>query len=137
MKYLLLTLCSYVLCAGQAFLSLYPSRHSPSSSCLDCSFPGDVLIFSLASICMPVALFLARRLGSFHRSAILAVLFMAVCGGVDYFMVVERVSSWSTFTIREELFYTASFSYPYMAVSAILFVSCLHVANRRAARPKP
>lgn len=122
-KLLLLIFILYVLVSLTTYFSMYEYSGDISSSCFDCSYQRDVLLFSMYIVILLSALFfLLRRLLKNESAVVIVfiVLFILFILYNNYVIFVDRVSSWSSFTILAELMGIVSHSYIYLIFSSIL-----------------
>lgn len=123
MKYLKLIILGSVLCAIQAFFSMYEFRNEPSSACWKCSFKVEVLGYSLFMWIGMMVLFLII---SFSTKKLIKPLYLLIytitCLSVNYSIFSSRVSSWSTFTFTDEIIGVLHYSFLPLIISLLFLI---------------
>ena len=121
------TLVASVIFFALVFLTTYLSTQylslQPSSSCMDCSYMKDVLLFSMISIFMiPLVAWIQKRakLGKVVLSIVIGVAFVAIVFFSMLNLFQDRVSSWSSYSTGDELLAVLFGSYLYLTVGAFI-----------------
>ncbi|TDO23785.1 hypothetical protein CLV32_0070 [Pedobacter duraquae] len=119
------TLVASVIFFVLVFLTTYLSTQylslQPSSSCMDCSYMRDVLLFSITSIfVIPLIVWIQKRakLGKVVLSIVIGAAFVAIVFFNMLNLFQERVSSWSSYSTGDELLAVLLDSYLYLTVGA-------------------
>jgi phosphatidylglycerophosphate synthase len=114
----------FLLILGLSYLTTYFSMYEyskeSSSSCFDCSYQRDVFIFSLfSSIALMIIFILLKR---FLKKEMVIFFFIVIYLVIIFFnnynIFIDRVSSWSSFSLKGELIGVFSNSYLYLIVGS-------------------
>lgn len=102
------------------YFSMYEYSKERSSSCFDCSYQGDIFISSLFSsiILMMIFLLLKRLIKKEIVVFFFIVAYLIIISFNNYNIFVDRVSSWTSFSLKGELIGVFSNSYLYLIVSS-------------------
>jgi hypothetical protein len=135
------TLFIVLLFFAGTFIELYWSMgkfsERMSSGCLDCTFIEDVYLISLlTSIFLTIAFLLLSLIKKMYlKSVVELVLLLSIWDFWNYSIFVDRESSWSTYTLKEELIYTFSLSIlPVVALSIAVIFSINYISRRTKIR---
>ncbi|MFZ0597468.1 MAG: hypothetical protein WAM46_10845 [Flavobacterium sp.] len=95
-----------------------------SSGCLDCSFFQDAFFMSLITgIFLTIVFLMVSLIKNITLKSIIKVIFLILVWYFwNYTVFVDRESSWSTYTFKEELYYTLSISVFPISVLSIITV---------------
>jgi len=126
MKYLkvfIITLTICILACCTIYFSMSEYADTQSATCLQCSYLRDVLFFSIFSgVITGILFYILKRIMKTEKSVSLTttIIYIIVIFLSNYYIFVDRVSSWSSFSISGELMGVVSQSYIYLAISSIL-----------------
>jgi hypothetical protein len=97
---------------------------SISSGCLDCSFFQDAFFMSLiTAIFLTVVFLILSFIKNMTLKSIIELIFLILVWFFwNYTIFVDRESSWSTYTFKEELYYTLSISFLPISLLSIITV---------------
>lgn len=103
-----------------------------SSGCPDCSFVEDVYVVSLLTSAFLTVVFLLLSLIKkiYLRSIIELTLLSSIWVFWNYGIFVDRESSWSTYTFKEEFIYTFSLSILPVLVLSIAAIFSINYISR-------
>jgi len=100
----------YILCASQAYISMYEYKDDKSSTCMDCSYIEEILtdgflfylpfLFFYFLFCFFVR---NRHIKNIYKTVPIMQVFIIVCFMLDRDIFISRETSWSTYTKTEEL----------------------------------
>jgi len=109
------------------FVTTYFSMRSfadqPAASCLDCSYLKDTFFFSVFSlpVILPALLIINRsRLNSRISALVISAIYLTIVFINSLYLFKERVSSWSSYHIQDELIATLSQSYLFMMTGGVI-----------------
>lgn len=103
-----------------------------SSGCLDCSFIEDVYLISLLTSAFLTIVFLLLSFIKkiYLKSTIGLIVLLSIWGFWNYSFFVDRESSWSSYTFKEEFLYTFSLSIlPVLALSIAAIFSINYISR--------
>lgn len=123
LKIILFFVIVYLLSIFSTYFSMIDYKDTVSSSCLECSLFRDVLVFPF--FCSVVlTIFFVFLQGMVKKrttiSGIIVMLFIAFNFLNNYYIFVDRVSAWSSFTLAGELMGIIADSYLYLLISAVV-----------------
>lgn len=131
MKVIKIYIAGCILCALQSYISMYEYKEELSSTCLKCTYIGDVLLgtlffysfFLLAYLLLLLlcSFFSTKKLNDKYKIILYIGIYTASCFTVNYEIFISRVSSWSTFTTFEEIIGVMRESYVPILITLILF----------------
>lgn len=131
MKVIKIYLAGCILCALQSYISMYEYKGELSSTCLKCTYIGDVLLgtlffnsfFFLAYLLLLLlySFFSTKKLKDKYKIILYIGIYTASCFTVNYEIFISRISSWSTFTTLEEIIGVIRKSYVPILITLILF----------------
>ncbi|BFM45334.1 hypothetical protein CFS9_39750 [Flavobacterium sp. CFS9] len=103
-----------------------------SSGCLDCSFIEDVYVVSLLTSAFLTVVFLLLSLIKkiYLKRTIELTLLSSIWVFWNYGIFVDRESSWSTYTFKEEFIYTFSLSILPVLVLSIAAIFSINYISR-------
>lgn len=126
LKILMFFVIVYLLSVFPAYFSMIDYEDTVSASCLECSLLRDVFVLPVfSSIVLTFLFFVLRKMlkKRMLTSVVIALLFIAFSFLNNYYIFVDRVSAWSSFSLKGEILGVISDSYLYLIISAaILFV---------------
>lgn len=121
---------------ASTFIEIYWSMgkfsEKMSSGCIDCSFIEDVYLISLlTSVFLTIAFLLLSLIKkTYLKSTIQLILLLSIWGFWNYSIFIDRESSWSTYTFKEEFLYTFSLSIlPVLALSIVAIFSINYISR--------
>jgi uncharacterized membrane protein len=128
-KIISIHLIGCILCASQAYISMYEFNDQISSICIRCSYTKDVLYASFSFyfffLFTYLLFFLFVRLLSrekkLHKVIPIMLIYVITCFVTNYDIFYTRVSSWSTFTTVDELLWTVYKSFIEVTITAVIF----------------
>ncbi|WP_264530271.1 hypothetical protein [Flavobacterium sp. N502540] len=130
------TLFMALLFFAGTFIEIYWSMgefsERMSSGCIDCSFIEDVYFISLlTSVFLTIVFLLLSLLKKIYlKNTIELLLLSSIWGFWNYTVFVERESSWSTYTFKEEFFCTFSLSIlPVLTLSIATIFSINYISR--------
>jgi hypothetical protein len=106
-----------------AYFSMTYLSLQPSSSCMDCSYLKDVLVFSSISlVVIPLMMFIQKKtkIGNVWISLIIGILFFVVVFFINLSIFQDRESSWSSYSTEDELLSVFFESYLYLIFGGIV-----------------
>jgi len=125
-KIMLFSLLFFILIFASTYLAMQSFADQPSSSCLDCAYLKDIFFFSFLSLfIMPFLLFIMdkRKINKLSFSIGIAALFVIMAFAIDLNVFKDRVSSWSSYSTKDEVIATLFQSYLYtLSGSGLVFI---------------
>jgi len=112
---LLIFVCTY--------LSMQTFADQPAASCLSCSYLKDTFFLSLFSLLVipPVLLFLTKaKITHTPFSLIVSLIFLFIAFIINWNLFYDRVSSWSSYSTKDEVIATIAQSYPFILTGSVL-----------------
>lgn len=127
-KNLLIGLLIFISTLLEIYWSVGKFSTRISSGCLDCSFFQDVFFMSLiTSIFLTIVFLMVSLIKNITLKSIIKVIFLILVWYFwNYTVFVDRESSWSTYTFKEELYYTLSISVFPVSILSIITVLVLN-----------
>ncbi len=126
LKIIMFFVIVYVLSVFTAYFSMIDYEDTVSSSCLECSLVRDVFLLSVfSSIVLAFLFFVFKKVlkKRMFISIVIVLLFITFSFLNNYYIFIDRVSAWSSFSLKGEILGVISDSYLYLIISAvILFV---------------
>lgn len=122
LKILILFLVIYILACCTIYFSMSEYENTQSASCLSCSYIRDVLLFSLFStLITSILYYIFKKILKKEKyiSMVTVLVYCIVVFFSNYYIFVDRVSSWSSFTFSGELMGIVSHSYIYLIFTSI------------------
>lgn len=115
---------SYILAFLSTYFSMIEYSSVISSSCMNCIYIQDVASYSL--MVFPFFYFLTFFFEKINvkkniRSVIITMVFIFIVLNNNLNIFIDRVSSWSTYTIIEEILATIHSSYLIVMLGALMF----------------
>ena len=123
------SLLFFAVVFSTAYFSMKYLSLQPSSSCMDCSFLKDVLVFSSISlVVIPLMIFIQRKtkMGNVWISAIIGILFFVIVFFISLSIFKDRESSWSSYSTEEELISVFFQTYLYLIFGGIITSSIFY-----------
>jgi hypothetical protein len=123
-KNLLIGLLIFISTLLEIYWSVGKFSTRISSGCLDCSFFQDAFFLSLITgIFLTIVFLMVSLIKNITLKSIIKVIFLILVWFFwNYSIFVDRESSWSTYTFKEELYYTFSISvFPVSVLSIIRY----------------
>lgn len=123
LKILIVFVVIYVLACCTIYFSMNEYANTQSASCLSCTYFRDVLFFSLFStLITSILYYIFKKILKKEKyiSMITALAYCIVVFFSNYYIFVDRVSSWSSFSFSGELMGIVSLSYIYLIFTSIL-----------------
>ena len=105
------------------YFSMLSFADQPAASCLDCSYLKDTFFFSAFSIpvILPALLIINRsRLNSSIAAFVISGIYLAIVFINNLYLFKDRVSSWSSYHLQDELIATLSQSYLFMMTGGLI-----------------
>ena len=105
-----------------------------SSACMSCSFFEDAFMMSLITATFGALVFIGlfRIKNIYIVNCVAAVLLMSFWFFSDYSVFVERESSWSTYSYREEISVTTSLAFIPIVIMTFICLLGIHFRNKKA-----
>jgi|GEM_PF-161078 len=126
LKIILFFIIVYLLSVFATYFSMIHYEDTVSSSCLECSLVRDVFVLPFfSSIVLTFLFFVFKKVlkKRMFISTIIILLFITFSFLNNYYIFIDRVSAWSSFSLKGEIMGVISDSYLYLIISAvILFV---------------
>lgn len=126
LKIIIFFVIVYLLSVFTTYFSMIDYKDTVSSSCLECSLVRDVFLLPVfSSIVLAFLFFVLKKILKKRRlfTVIIVLLFIAFSFLNNYYIFVDRVSAWSSFSLEGEIMGVLSDSYLYFIISGvILFV---------------
>lgn len=122
LKILILFLVIYILACCTIYFSMSEYENTQSASCLSCSYIRDVLFFSIFStLITSILYYIFKKILKKEKyiSMVTVLVYCIVVFFSNYYIFVDRVSSWSSFTFSGELMGIVSYSYIYLIFTSI------------------
>lgn len=115
---------SYILAFLSTYFSMIEYSSVISSSCMNCIYIQDVASYSL--MVFPFFYFLTFFFEKINvkkniRLVIITIVFIFIVLNNNLNIFIDRVSSWSTYTIIEEILATIHSSYVIVMLGALMF----------------
>ena len=124
MKSISIVLASYILCVLQSYISLKEYINQPSSTCMNCNYLEEIMGYSLVVISIVLILVLNDRYKK-TKNFLIIMLFIICCLSVNFSIFTSRVTSWSTFTTKDELLSTLELSFFPLTIISMFFTFLL------------
>ena len=107
-----------------------------SSACMSCSFFEDAFMMSLITATFGALVFIGlfRIKNSYIVNCVAAVLLMSFWFFSDYSVFVERESSWSTYSFREEISVTTSLAFVPIVIMTFICLLSIHFRNKKSVK---
>lgn len=125
------SLIIYILACFSTYFSMQEYSNQISSSCLNCSYNKDVILFSTYISLIFIILILLKK--AWKKNWNISIYFTAIfLIGVffnNYQIFLDRVSAWSTYTLSEELLSVLASSFIYLTISATLVFITLKLSK--------
>ena len=115
-KIMIFSILFFILIFATTYFAMQRIADQPSSSCLDCAYLKDTFFFSFPSlVLMPFVLFIMKKIkiNKLLFSIGIAALFVIMAFTIDLNVFKDRVSSWSSYSIEDEVIATLFQSYLY------------------------
>jgi hypothetical protein len=125
----LITIIVFTSTLIQTYWSMGKFTDHTSSGCLGCSFLYDVFFISLCSTIVLTILFLliARIKKNRYKITLQFLLLTVIWHFWNYTIFVDRASSWSTYSVNEEIFITIYLSFlPILVLSTLTLLTINH-----------
>lgn len=124
LRKIIFNIATYILAFLSTYFSMIEYSSVISSSCMNCIYIQDVALYSL--IVLPffylLPFFLEKiNINKIIRLIILTMVFIFIVLNNNLNIFVDRVSSWSTYTIIEEILATIHSSYIIVTFGALMF----------------
>ncbi|MDH6252784.1 hypothetical protein M2347_002511 [Chryseobacterium sp. H1D6B] len=120
MKYIILTIAGFILCVLQCYISFLELKSGISSTCMDCSYLGEIIRYSLFAVLLFIYLMVTKKMKVQLRLILFTILYLLISFSTNYSIYFSRLTSWSTFRQSEELIGTLMKSYLPLLVSAVI-----------------
>lgn len=104
-----------------------------SSACMTCSFFEDAIMMSLmiSIFCATLFFFIFKLNNIYFKNCFAAVLLMTLWYYFDYSIFVERVSSWSTYSLNEAINVTTSLAFiPIVIMTFVCLFSIYFISKK-------
>ncbi|KQB40907.1 hypothetical protein [Flavobacterium aquidurense] len=131
-KYILVGLLLFTSTFIEIYWAVGKFSKNISSGCMDCSFIEEAILMSLLTTFFLTFLFLALSLikNLYLKRTIELIILILVWLFWNHTVFVDRESSWSTYTFKEELFYTFSNSIlPVLVVSTVTIIALNYISK--------
>ncbi len=105
------------------YLSMRIFADQPSAGCLGCSYLKDIIFFSAFSLLTVPFILLIMRKAKINKmlfSVIISTIFILIVFINNFNVFRDRVSSWSSYSTKEEVLATIFQSYLYMITGGII-----------------
>ena len=125
LKYVLFIMAIFVTDAVFLFLSMKDYKGGMSSSCLECSLGEDIFVFLLIKIgVLGVLLTLLFRVvnRSVYLYGLILISLLSIFYSIDYMLFVDRVTAWSTYSLKEIWITIFWNSYRYFPMLMLIYV---------------
>lgn len=124
LRKIIFNIATYILAFLSTYFSMIEYSSVISSSCMNCIYIQDVALYSL--IILPFFLFITVFFEKINvnktiRLVIFTTVFIFIVFNNNLNIFVDRVSSWSTYTIIEEILATIHSSYVTVMLGALMF----------------
>ncbi len=113
----------FLLVFVTTYFSMQSFADQPAASCLDCSYLKDTFFFSVFSIplILPTLLIINKsKLNSSVSALVISAIYLAIVFINNLYQFKERVSSWSSYHIQDEIIATLSQSYLFMITGGVI-----------------
>ena len=118
-KIIISSLIIYILACFSTYFSMQEYSNQISSSCLNCSYNKDVILFSTYISLIFIILILLKK--AWKKNWNISIYFTAI--------FLDRVSAWSTYTLSDELLSVLASSLIYLTISAALVFITLKLSK--------
>lgn len=122
LRHILFLIFIFILDYIFIFLSMQKYKNNISSSCLECSLGRDVFVYLIIGISFFFILFIILSMiikKKYYLYGVIIISLLSIFYYIDYIIFVDRVSSWSSYSI-EEIFREVLID-TYMYIPIILF----------------
>lgn len=130
-KIIISSLIIYILACFSTYFSMQQYSNQISSSCFNCSYNKDVILFSTYISLIFIILILLKK--AWKKNWNISIYFTAIfLIGVffnNYQIFLDRVSAWSTYTLSDELLSVLASSLIYLTISATLVFITLKLSK--------
>lgn len=133
-RIIIFSIIFYILIFATTYLSMQIFMYQPASSCLDCSYLKDTLVFSSFSLLViPCVLLILdkAKISKVLLSLIISAVFLLMVFINNFNLFKDRVSSWSSYSTKDELVATIAQSYPYMLTGCIVTIFIFYKMYRK------
>ncbi|TCO31126.1 hypothetical protein EV200_101574 [Pedobacter psychrotolerans] len=113
----------FLLVFATTYFSMRIFMYQPASSCLDCSYLKDTFFFSLFSLLIIPFVLLILDKAKISKTLfllIISVVFLLIAFINNFNLFKDRVSSWSSYSTKDEIVATIAQSYLYMVTGCIV-----------------
>lgn len=127
MKYISITIFTsvvFVLFFLSTYFSMLKYSDNMSSSCFECSYLRDIIVFSIIGciLILIISLVLKKLLKNKLLSSIIStILFSFLLFLNNYNIFTDRVSSWSSYGLMDEVLSIIQTSYLQIVICSLLF----------------
>ena len=112
------------MCVLQSYISLKEYINQPSSTCMNCNYLEEIMGCSLVVISIVLILVLNDRYKK-TKNFLIIMLFIICCLSVNFSIFTSRVTSWRTFTTKDELLSTLELSFFPLTIISMFFTFLL------------
>lgn len=124
LRKIIFNIATYILAFLSTYFSMIEYSSVISSSCMNCIYIQDVASYSL--MVFPFFYFLTFFFEKINvkkniRLVIITIVFIFIVLNNNLNIFIDRVSSWSTYTIIEEILATIHSSYVIVMLGALMF----------------
>ena len=137
-KIIIFSIALFLLIFATTYLSMRIFADQPSASCMECSYLKDTFFYSTFSLLITATVLLAMSRAKINKTGFavlisLIFIFIVLINNVVIFQ--DRVSSWSSYSTKDEVVATILHSYPWMMtgslIAFLIFYFAYKVEDRR------
>lgn len=125
LRHMLFLILIFILDYVFIFLSMQKYKNNISSSCLECSLERDIFIYLIIGIIVFYILFIVLSMiikKKYYLYGAIIISLLSLFYYIDYVIFVDRVSSWSTYCIKEIFREILMGSYIYIPIVLLTYI---------------
>ncbi|EDM37987.1 hypothetical protein PBAL39_16219 [Pedobacter sp. BAL39] len=137
-KIMTFSIILFILTFVTTYLSMQIFADQPSASCMGCSYLKDTFFYSVFSLMtIPFVLLLMNRviINKTRFAVVITVVFIFIVLMNNVSLFQDRVSSWSSYSTKDEIVATVFHAYPWMITGSfivfLVFYSTYKVPDKR------
>ena len=125
LRHMLFLILIFILDYVFIFLSMQKYKNNISSSCLECSLERDIFIYLVIGIIVFYILFIVLSMiikKKYYLYGAIIISLLSLFYYIDYVIFVDRISSWSTYCIKEIFREILMGSYIYIPIVLLTYI---------------
>lgn len=133
-RIMIFSIIFFALIFATTYFSMRIFMDQQASSCLDCSYLKDTLFFSLFSLLViPFVLLILEKakIGKALFLLIISAVFLLMAFINNFILFKDRVSSWSSYSTKDEIMATLAQSYLFMLTGCIVVLLIFYKMYRK------